>query len=96
MSWKNGIRKVHRWTSIAFTVAVIYVTAVVNTGQREPAEWVYLLPLLPLGVLLPTGLYLFVLPYAARLRGRSTGSPGTGLDGSVPQRTSGLSSSRSD
>ena len=96
MSWSNGIRKVHRWTSIVFTVAVISVTVIVNTGQEEPAEWVYLLPLLPLGVLLLTGLFLFVQPYAAGLRGRSTGSPDTGLDGSLPQGSSGLSSSRSD
>lgn len=96
MSWSNGIRKVHRWTSIVFTMAVIYVTVVVNTGQEEPAEWVYLLPLLPLGVLLLTGLYLFVLPYYARLRGRSIGSPGTGFDAPLPQGASGLSSSRSD
>ena len=96
MTWNNGIRKVHRWTSIVFTAAVIYVTVLVNTGGQEPAEWVYVLPLLPLGVLLLTGLYLFILPYAARLRGRSTGSPGTGLDGSLTQDVSGLSSSRSD
>ena len=96
MSWSKGIRTVHRWTSIVFTVAVIYVTVVVNTAREEPAQWVYLLPLLPLGALLLTGLYLFVLPNAARLRGRSTGSAGTGLDGSVPQGASGLSSSRSD
>jgi ABC-type polysaccharide/polyol phosphate export permease len=75
LSWDTGVRKVHRWTSIVFTVAVIVVTVLVsNTGQEGPAEWVYLLPLLPLGILLLTGLFLFVLPYTARLRGRrSTG-----------------------
>ncbi len=31
--------------------------------------WVYYLPLLPLAVLLPTGLYMFVLPNAAGRRG---------------------------
>ncbi|HSK19230.1 MAG TPA: hypothetical protein VK912_08820 [Longimicrobiales bacterium] len=96
MSWSNGIRKVHRWTSIVFTMAVIGVTVVVNTGQEEPAEWVYLLPLLPLGILLLTGLYLFVLPYSARLHRRSAGSTGAGLDRSLPQGASGVSSSRSD
>jgi ABC-type polysaccharide/polyol phosphate export permease len=70
MSWSTGVRKAHRWTSIIFTVAVVFVTVVVNAGQGEPAEWVYLLPLLPLAVLLLTGLYLLALPYSARLRGR--------------------------
>jgi len=37
-------------------------------ASEEPAEWVYLLPLLPLFLLLATGLYLFVLPYAAKRR----------------------------
>lgn len=70
MSWNEGVRRVHRWTSIIFTAAVIVVTIAVNTGEQEPAEWVYLLPLLPLGVLLLTGLYLFLLPYSGRFRGR--------------------------
>ncbi|HSJ30141.1 MAG TPA: hypothetical protein VK933_01820 [Longimicrobiales bacterium] len=96
MSWSKGLRGVHRWTSVVFTMAVIYVTVVVNTGQEEPAEWVYLLPLLPLGVLLLTGLFLFVLPYSARLRGRSAGGQATGVDVPFPQAGSGLSSSRSD
>jgi hypothetical protein len=33
---------------------------------KEPAYWVYLSPLLPLFLLLFTGLYMFVLPYAAK------------------------------
>jgi hypothetical protein len=41
---------------------------------KEPAEWVYFLPLFPLFLLLPTGLYMFVLPYATKWRGaRRTG-----------------------
>ncbi len=35
---------------------------------RQPANWVYLSPLLPLALLLLTGLYLFGLPYAAERR----------------------------
>ena len=72
MRWNKWVRQVHRWVSIAFTVAVIIVMVLVLGGQ-EPAEWVYLMPLPPLFLLLFTGLYLFVLPYAARRRrGRST------------------------
>ena len=35
-------------------------------GQEEPAVWVGLLALLPLALLLLTGLCLFVLPYATK------------------------------
>ena len=66
MNWKKWIRQIHRWLSIAFTVAVI--VNIVAMGQKEPALWVGLLALLPLVLLLLTGLYLFVLPYAARWR----------------------------
>ncbi|MCW6007385.1 hypothetical protein K1W54_22980 [Micromonospora sp. CPCC 205371] len=65
MSWSKWIRQFHRWMAIAFTTSVVIVTAVVLT-QDEPAEWVYLSPLLPLFLLLGTGLYLFVLPYRTR------------------------------
>lgn len=73
MSWSAGVRTVHRWTTIVFTVAVIFVTVVVNTRQEEPPEWVYLLPLAPLAILFLTGAYLFVLPYYARRRGQRIG-----------------------
>ncbi len=62
MNWNRWTRQIHRWLPIAFTVSVIIVTIVVST-QEEPAEWVYLSPLLPLTLLLFTGLYMFVLPF---------------------------------
>ena len=65
MSWSNAIRQVHRWTSIVFTLTVI-VTFVVVT--RKGPLWVSYTPLPPLFLLLFTGLYLFLLPYAARRR----------------------------
>ena len=70
------VRQIHRWASIAFTAAFILVTVVVASGQEEPAEWVYLLPLLPLGLILLTGLYLFVLPFGRRRRLNRTGATG--------------------
>lgn len=72
MSWTKPIRQIHRWLSIAFTVGVIVnvVAIFVLGGGEEPPFWVYLLALLPLFTLLPTGLYLFALPYAARWRRR--------------------------
>ncbi|HSJ10696.1 MAG TPA: hypothetical protein VK928_12310 [Longimicrobiales bacterium] len=70
MSWNTGVRKVHRWTSIVFVLVVGYVTIVVNMRQEEPAQWVYLMPLLPLAIMAITGLYLLILPWVASLRRR--------------------------
>lgn len=67
MHWNTWIRQVHRWLSLAFTLAVIANIAAM--ALAEPATWVGLLALLPLIPLLLTGLYLFVLPHAARWRG---------------------------
>jgi hypothetical protein len=67
MNWNMWIRLTHRWLSIAFTVAVI--VTFVALGQEDPVVWVSYVPLLPLALLLLTGLYLFVLPYAAKWRG---------------------------
>ena len=73
MSWSNAIRQIHRWLSIIFTVTVIanfVALAVLHGGPPPP--WVTYSPLPPLTLLLFTGLYMFVLPYAARRRsGRS-------------------------
>jgi len=70
--WNKWIRQIHRWLSIAFTVAVII--NIVALVREEQAVWVGLLALLPLFLLLLTGLYLFVLPYAAKWRS----APGAG------------------
>ena len=66
MNWNNRVRQIHRWLSIAFTVAVI--VNVVTMMQEQQAIWVGLLALLPLVLLLLTGLCLFMLPYAAKWR----------------------------
>jgi cellulose synthase/poly-beta-1,6-N-acetylglucosamine synthase-like glycosyltransferase len=70
---KNCIRQVHRWLSIVFTVAVIANFFAMGLGK--PPSWVVYSPLLPLFLLLFTGLYLFALPYATRWRSvqRSSG-----------------------
>jgi hypothetical protein len=62
----HWVRQIHRWLSIAFTLAVI--ANLIALGQGQPAAWVGFLALLPLVLLLLTGLYLFVLPYATRWR----------------------------
>ncbi|HEV2992533.1 MAG TPA: hypothetical protein VG759_29135 [Candidatus Angelobacter sp.] len=72
MNWNKWVRQTHRWLSIAFTVGVIVNTVAVVRGRY--AGWVGLFALLPLALLLFTGLYLFVLPYAAKWRNeRGTG-----------------------
>lgn len=66
MNWNKWIRQTHRWLSIAFTVAVIVNAIAVLQGRYTSR--LGLLAVAPLALLLLTGLYLFVLPYAARLR----------------------------
>ena len=64
MNWNKWVRQTHRWLSIAFTVAVI--VNIVAVAQKKYTFWVGLLALLPLALLLFTGLYLFVLPYTTK------------------------------
>ncbi len=67
MNWNSWVRQIHRWLSIAFTLTVI--ANFVAMGLGEPPAWIVYTPLLPLFLLLFTGLYMFVLPYAAWWRG---------------------------
>jgi hypothetical protein len=61
------IRQIHRGLAVAFTAGAITYIVVMQRGQ--PPAWVGFLALVPLILLLLTGLYLFVLPYATRWRG---------------------------
>jgi hypothetical protein len=61
------IRVFHRWTSITFTLVVILIFAMLGMG-RQPAQWLYFVPLLPLFFLVISGLYMFFLPYARRAK----------------------------
>lgn len=69
MNWNIWIREAHRWLAVAFTLGFA-VNLIALTGEGQPAFWVYLLAIVPLFLLLPSGLYMFVQPYAARSRGR--------------------------
>jgi hypothetical protein len=72
LNWNHWIRQFHRWIAIVFTVSVIGVAIVL--AQENPVVWVSYIPLLPLALLLISGLYLFVLPYAIKRRSsRGTG-----------------------
>lgn len=66
MSGSAWFRRTHRWVSMAFTATVIANFVVRAQGQGEPPPWVTYAPLLPLSLLLLTGLYLFALPYLGR------------------------------
>jgi len=70
MNWSHWIRQLHRWLSIAFTVTVVANFVQLSLGGGNPPNWVTYSPLLPLALLMPTGLYMFVLPYAIRWRHR--------------------------
>lgn len=59
-------RQFHRWTSLAFTATVIANFVAMALGT--PPAWVTYSPLLPLALLLFTGLYLFALPYLGQWR----------------------------
>jgi hypothetical protein len=64
MRFNMWIRQAHRWLSIAFTLAVI--VNIVAPMQKRQEFWIGLLALVPLILLLLSGLYLFVLPYLGR------------------------------
>lgn len=66
LNWNAWIRQIHRWLSIIFTLTVIANFIVMASGKSSP--WVVYSPLPPLFLLLFTGLYMFVLPYAAKRR----------------------------
>lgn len=68
MAWSSWVRQGHRWLSIVFTATVI--ANFVAMARGEPPVWIVYAPLLPLFLLLFSGLYMFVLPYLARRRGR--------------------------
>lgn len=61
MTGNVWVRQIHRWLSMAFTLAVI-ANIVAMTMQVE-ATWIGFLALVPLIPLLATGLYLFAVPY---------------------------------
>ncbi|GLS29579.1 hypothetical protein SAMN04488498_111155 [Mesorhizobium albiziae] len=71
MNWSKWIRQPHRWLSIVFTVTVVANFAAMALGQ--PPAWLVYSPLLPLFLLLFSGLYMFALPYAAKWWGQPTG-----------------------
>lgn len=70
MNWNTWMRQSHRWLSMIFTVFVLANIGVnlVPGGVGEIALWIGYSTLIPLILLLFSGLYLFALPYVAKRR----------------------------
>jgi len=68
VNWNGWMRQGHRWISLAFTATVVANFAAMSLG--DPPAWLVYSPLLPLLLLMLSGLYLFVLPHATRWRSR--------------------------
>jgi heme A synthase len=66
LNWNKWIRQTHRWVSTVFTLAVIVNGVTVVQGKYNAK--LGLMAVAILALLFLTGLYLFVLPYAARWR----------------------------
>jgi hypothetical protein len=61
------IRQTHRWLALAFTAGAI-VNFFTWKQPAPPAAWITAMALVPLALLLLSGLYLFVLPHVRRGR----------------------------
>ncbi|TRO96291.1 hypothetical protein FKB34_04345 [Glycocaulis profundi] len=68
MTVSAWIRQSHRWLAIAFTIGFLVNIFATVTGT-EPPVWVYFLALIPLFLLLPTGLWMLALPWFQKARG---------------------------
>ena len=66
MNWNIWIRQIHRWLSIIFTLTVVANFIAMALGT--PPSWIVYSPLPFLFLLMFTGLYMFVPPYAAKGR----------------------------
>lgn len=84
MSGGSRIRRVHRWTSIVFTLTVIANFVALARGTGAPPPWITYAPLPPLALLLLTGLYLFALPYFSRAPAVAPGASSGALGRSRP------------
>ena len=66
MNWNKGVRQVHRWLSIAFTLTVAANFLALALGGAP--MWLVYLPLPPLFLLMFSGLYMFARPYLTKAR----------------------------
>ena len=77
MNEQLWVRRTHRLVSVTFTAASSAIFIALGVGT-QPARWVYYAPLLPLALLVISGTYMFIAPYAKRRRsvrgGRTLGA----------------------
>ena len=66
MNWNKWIRQSHRWLSVAFTLAVLI--NIIAIAEKKYTNSLGLSAVATLALQFFTGLYLFVLPYAAKWR----------------------------
>jgi hypothetical protein len=66
LNWNKWIRQTHPWVSVAFSVAVIVNRIAV--AEKKYTNSLGLVAVFTLALQFLTGLYLFVLPYAAKWR----------------------------
>lgn len=59
-------RQIHRWVSMVLVLMIVSYPLVMKTPGLP--HWILHSPLLPLGALLITGVYLFMQPYVAKWR----------------------------
>lgn len=67
------IRKFHRGVSVLFVLTVI--ANFIAMARGAPPAWITYSPLLPLALLMLTGIYLFLQPYLAKGRGVTRSAP---------------------
>lgn len=67
-SWNGLIRQSHRWISLGFTLTVI--ANFIALGMGYTIDLITYAPLLPLFLLLFSGLYMFALPHVGKWRRR--------------------------
>ena len=72
------VRSLHRWLSVIFTVAVAANFVAMGLGGGQAPPWITYSPLPPLFLLLFSGWYLFLLPYARRRTGAAASGGGAG------------------
>ena len=72
MRFNSWTRQCHRWIAVAFTLLVLanIVINITGAGGETVALWVGLTTLVPLVLLMVSGLYLFMLPYLGQRKGR--------------------------
>lgn len=65
MTLHTTTRTGQRWLGMLFALMSVALWIALGIGATVP-QWAYFLPLVPLALMMLTGLYLFFQPYARR------------------------------